>query len=321
MNIRQSPGNQYFRVILLTSIATTQVESGIFKHIDACLRKPIREESVHAAIREALNSREAHSAKRRILIVEDDVLSLELMKILLTKNGCAVTLAANGLEALEACARTPFDLIFMDLQMPDMDGFTTASKIRDMGEHGRCVPIIALTASNLAGDAYSKFNGKFTRMLAKPFEIATILCAIEEHTGKELDRDIPIAHEKRPPFVNVPEALRHFGLDQELFRQIFKEFQASLPGRLAEMEEAFFARDLTSLARIAHNLKGVAANVGAMQLSEASARLDEQSNLNDAEHIPGTLEEIRTMANMLEDNATYIIEEHLSSTSIPMREK
>lgn len=239
------------------------------------------------------------SPRGQILIVEDDPLSRELMRIVLNKYGYEVTQAANGSEAVTNCQRISFDMVFMDLQMPDMDGFATATKIREVEQPGKRVPIVALTASNISSLAYEHFKTEFERILTKPFEIPTILRAIEDFA--ELKNDERLVSDQ--PEINIREGLRHFGLDQEQYREIFDEFLESLTGRLEDMNGSLCKGDLNGLARHAHNLKGVSANVGVMRLSEAAARLDDASSEADARRIDQTLEEVASIMRILQNTA------------------
>lgn len=251
-----------------------------------------------------------------ILIVEDDALSLELMRNVLAKNGYEVTLASSGIEAVEACSRSAFDLIFMDLQMPGMDGFATAEKIREVEQtSGRRAPIVALTASNVSGRAYQYFKTEFSRILTKPFEIPTILQTIEDLTRQSGHRDEP------GEIMDIRSALPHFGLDVDQFREIFAEFQESLPGRLEDMERSLRENDLIGLARHAHNLKGVAANVGAMQLSNSASRLDDAADQADTTQIQKWLAQIRTDMRQLQENAQGAMDAFFENNSHTMREK
>ena len=319
-SMRARSGNRYIKIILIASASPTR--SGVVAHpgVDVILQRPTCEKDIRDLLAQVLGpvpSINASASSMCVLIVEDDGLSLELMRIILTKNGYQVELASTGMEAIEACKRKAFDLIFMDLQMPDMDGFITAAKIREAESEGRRVPIVALTASNISGQAHEKLSTEFARILAKPFQIQTILETIREFTGGQNGpEENNVAHETAR-IIDVQSALPHFGLDPEQYREILLEFQASLPSRMKDMEMDFRSRNIKDLARRAHNLKGVAANVGAMRLADLSARLDEVDDSAEDQFIREALDDIHASIQELQENAQETIDRFIPESAQP----
>ncbi len=110
----------------------------------------------------------------RVLVVEDNTINLRLAVMLLTKFGCQVDVAANGLEAVRMAAQFPFELIFMDCQMPVMDGFEATARIRLLPAPGCQVPIIALTAGAMAGDRERCLAAGMDDFLTKPILVAAL---------------------------------------------------------------------------------------------------------------------------------------------------
>lgn len=325
--IRQDPSLQNIKVLLLSSTPQSMdVASETNITVNACILKPVSASDIRAALQKALGftptSAGPTTPNRRILVVEDDELSQELMKILLTKHGYVVTLALNGLEALKIFKTGLFDLVLMDLQMPEMDGATTARRIREMEAGQSRIPIVALTASNIPTVASYKLSGEIDTILTKPFQIQNVLQVIESHIGNSTGQTTsPSVGTTTEPAVmlDIQNALPHFGLDAEQYREIFGEFQRSLSSRMAEMDEVFNTKDFTRLARLAHNLKGVAANVGAMQLSEFSAQLDEQCHDKQMSQIAQTLETMHILVEWLQTNAFHLIENYILSTPYQTR--
>lgn len=322
--MRARSGNRSLKIVLIASASPTRSGGITCPGVDVILQHPIGEKEISGLltqIPEAFPSVTAPASSMCILIVEDDNLSLELMRIILTKNGYQVELASTGLEAIEACKRKAFDLIFMDLQMPDMDGFTTAARIREAEAEDYRVPIVALTASNISRQAHEKLSTEFVRILAKPFQIHIILETIREFTGAQHSpEERNIAH-KNARVIDVQSALPHFGLDPEQYREILSEFRASLPCRIKEMEMDFQSGDRKNLARCAHNLKGVAANIGAMQLSELSARLDEVDDGTEDGYIRETLDDIRASIQELQEITQEMIDVFIPEAIQTMRDK
>src|SRR5512143_3474386 len=110
----------------------------------------------------------------RILVVDDDELNRRMMKILLTREGHHVDLASNGMEALDAVKYQKFDIVFMDLQMPTIDGIESSRRIREWENGGMHTFIVALTASYLPEEGQKLFEAGIDNYIAKPFEIEHI---------------------------------------------------------------------------------------------------------------------------------------------------
>ena len=120
-------------------------------------------------LRENEQNQFARLAGIRVLLVEDNTMNQELAKILLSRQGMEVTIADNGSEALQLLENAEFDCILMDLQMPVMDGYTAARKIREQPEYSN-LPIIALTANVMAGDREKTRDAGMNDHIGKPFD-------------------------------------------------------------------------------------------------------------------------------------------------------
>lgn len=112
--------------------------------------------------------------KLTVLVVEDHFINMELMKEMLDRLNCTVDTAENGIDALGHISRQNYDIIFMDLQMPEMDGFQTTKEIRNMQKGKRETPIIAITANAMQSDKQKCLDAGMDDYLAKPFEIQDI---------------------------------------------------------------------------------------------------------------------------------------------------
>jgi CheY-like chemotaxis protein len=110
----------------------------------------------------------------KILVVDDDVLNRRLMKVLLTHEGYQVDVAANGLEAFDAIKFQKFDIVFMDLRMPVMDGMEASRRIREWEEGGQHTFIVALTASYLPEEGHRLFEAGIDNYISKPFQMEHI---------------------------------------------------------------------------------------------------------------------------------------------------
>ena len=116
----------------------------------------------------------AKALSLKILVVDDDALGRRLMHLILTKEGHSVELAANGLEAVEAVKENRYDIVFMDLNMPDMDGLDASRKIRAWEKDDSHTFIVALTASYLPEIGESLFDAGMDNYISKPLDVAQV---------------------------------------------------------------------------------------------------------------------------------------------------
>ncbi|MCR9904618.1 ATP-binding protein [Vibrio alginolyticus] len=121
-----------------------------------------------------------------VLVVEDTIVNQKVVRIMLEKLGVRVSVANHGEEALQLCDQQPFDLIFMDCQMPVMDGFIATERIRKMGEWGKHVPIIALSANVIKEDQQHCFDVGMNEFVAKPVTKTRLQQIFEQHLPKVL---------------------------------------------------------------------------------------------------------------------------------------
>ena len=115
-----------------------------------------------------------------MLLAEDNAVNQKLARHLLGKLGCEVDVANNGMEALVQWSQRPYDAIFMDCQMPGLDGYQTTQRIRESGDHGRQIPIVAITASSMVGDRERCLAAGMTDYVSKPLhpnELRRVLLA------------------------------------------------------------------------------------------------------------------------------------------------
>lgn len=117
---------------------------------------------------------ERETSTLKILVVDDDVLNRRLMKVLLTHEGYQVDLASNGLEAFDAIKTQKFDIVFMDLRMPEMDGMEASRRIREWENGGQHTFIVGLTASYLPEEGPKMFEAGIDNYISKPFQMEHI---------------------------------------------------------------------------------------------------------------------------------------------------
>jgi CheY-like chemotaxis protein/HPt (histidine-containing phosphotransfer) domain-containing protein len=227
-----------------------------------------------------------------VLLAEDNPINQQVARAILGRAGYEVRLAGNGLQALKALQESAFDVVLMDCQMPEMDGFAATAALRRL-EHDhrkRRQPIVALTANAMTGDREQCIAAGFDDYLAKPFRNQELLDVIarwsragEQPGPKEGPAVAPPSPPRRAIAATVP-ALNRSMLEAALpddpaSRQGFldhlaKLYLADAPGRLAALEAAIAAGDAPRAREASHNLKCSSAALGAEALAALSAELE-----------------------------------------------
>jgi CheY-like chemotaxis protein/HPt (histidine-containing phosphotransfer) domain-containing protein len=222
----------------------------------------------------------------RILLAEDNVVNQRLAVRLVERLGHAVVVAGTARAALEALERERFDLVLMDLQMPDMDGLAALTAIRDLEARARTadwrppagssfspggrIPVIAVTAHAMQGDEERGLAAGMDGYVTKPIQPEALAAAIE----RWLPPEIPPAAKPTPAPVDLIAARRLAGGDEELRAEVAAMFMEGCRQYQAELREAVQAGDGVRIGRIAHTLKGAAGAVGATTAQELAAELE-----------------------------------------------
>lgn len=253
-----------------------------------------------------------NSQKPRVLLVDDDELSRRMMGLLLSEKGYNYDTASNGLEAIKAVQSQTYSVVLMDIQMPLMDGFEATTRIREWEANNQHVPIVALTAMLLEDEIQACSRAGMDGCIAKPFNTDTFFQVLEtyisEPKGPDIEKGLHLsAVADKLEVLDIQEALPRFGRDREIYRDFLNEFIDSLPERIDQFRTAFFAANFKELADRAHNLKGVAASIGAKQLSYLSQKLDRISQDGDPSEIQRTLEEIENHTQVFQSEAIDIL--------------
>jgi two-component system sensor histidine kinase/response regulator len=244
----------------------------------------------------------------KILVVDDDDLNRRMMHILLTREGHHVDLACNGMDALDAVKYHKFDIVFMDLQMPTMDGIEASRRIRAWENGGMHTYIVALTASYLPEQGQMLFEAGIDNYIAKPFEVEHIqrmLGLISSSPHRVFVHTAPVqTHEPAEIAVlDIQKGTQRVGGDTDTYKELLRDFVKELSKRVEGMERHLLDRNIDALSREAHNLKGVSSNLGAMELAECASQLDKQSNEGYTHRHEGLFLELKKAAKNLRRTA------------------
>ena len=258
----------------------------------------------------------------KILVVDDDVLNQRMMQLLLMREGHRVDLAFNGLEAFEAIKIQKYDLVFMDLQMPVMDGIEASHRIRTWENGGRHTFIVALTASYLPEEGHVLFEAGIDNYISKPFEMEQVQRLLKysfrARPSNSSDQSIIPGQELGPEKVlDTQTGIAQIGGDEATYRELLSDFVEGLPKRLQTIVHFYAKKDLVELSRAAHNLTGVAANLGASKLSACARELDKQSIEGYTESLNPLIQEIQlVVGQLLKVSNNFLAEKQISVESV-----
>ncbi|MGF1583293.1 MAG: PAS domain S-box protein [Gemmataceae bacterium] len=207
------------------------------------------------------------SEPRRILLAEDSKDNVQIISYYLESFGLEVVAVENGQLAVERALAEPFDLVLMDIQMPELDGYGAASSLR---EHKYQVPIVALTAHAMRGDREKCLRAGCTDYLTKPVErmqlFETLKKYIEYATIEEEDHAVNFAQHQKEPSDSGGSGT---------FKKLVQTYVGGLTTRLADMWRAFYEQNWASLQSHAHQMRGSSAMYGYGQLGETSHLIEE----------------------------------------------
>jgi len=248
----------------------------------------IPEKSDHISIPEnAIHSTDQRSIPT-ILAVDDNDANLKLVKVLIKELGINVVTAASGFEALTKWKLQKFDLIFMDVQMPGMDGIETTEKIRSFERGGQCIPIIALTAHALAEEKKTLLNKGFDDYLTKPISEKQLEEVILHRTGYQahpvpaihyIDDDIaqpikPSTRIKKAPCVDIALCVKLAAGKNDLAEELFSMLLEHLSSDNEAIQTHYEDNDNKTLLERVHKLHGATRYCGVPELQSASEKME-----------------------------------------------
>ncbi|MCG8427853.1 MAG: response regulator, partial [Chromatiales bacterium] len=272
-------------------------------------------------------ARELPRFEARILVVEDNVTNQEVAQGMLEKYGVHVDLVANGKEAIEALAQLPYDLVFMDCQMPIMDGYAATRKIRESHSpvQNHDIPIVAMTANAMQGDRERCIAVGMNDYIAKPVDTSKLLQALEQWLPNhskylvEPPHEAPTDTAETPPSLPKPNQvtpvtdsvfdydLLHQRLegDDELIRTVLKVFLTEMPEQIEELKAITQTGDMPQATSQIHKIKGTAANIGGTALSTHSVTMEQlgKAQQSDAfrQKIPELEEQFAALKTTIEE--------------------
>jgi two-component system sensor histidine kinase/response regulator len=295
-------------------------QSDLFDSLAAVLaRSPSDGASQRIVTRHAVH--EMRRSGRRILLAEDNLTNQHVAVGILRKLGLGAQVVANGAEALRALAADPYDLVLMDVQMPEMDGLEATRRVRDPGSAvlNHAVPIIAMTAHAMKGDRERCLAAGMDDYVTKPILPEALATALDRWLPREPPDTLPL---DRPPGSDAatPDGTAGSGTvvfdeagmlarlmgDAELARTVIDGFLADVPRLIEALRGCVEQGDLAGALRQAHTIKGASAAVGGEALRAVSAAVEAAATAGDAAGVASRLPDLESaFAQLRETMAAF----------------
>lgn len=377
--IRKHPQFGQLHIIMLSSMEIGTEQEWLDRGISFYLRKPFRQSELYNAIIHSLlgdrnpaissasalpSSTPAGKERNRqatpgsgsslqdrkhchVLLVEDTPVNQQVSLGLLGQEGINADLAENGVEALELWQKKQYDLILMDIQMPEMDGFEATQKIRESESGNTRIPIVALTAHAMSGDKERCLAHGMDDHLAKPLTRQALVDCLLKWLPASTDipahfipdaSTYPLLEDRTLPDLAIPDTASDAAeegqnnpdntdnpmsqpvLDQDTLGKLYEDlgcqsltpllttFSDSLPELAESIKSAAREENYEQLRKAAHRLKGSARSLGAWQTGALAEKLEEEARVNEFDKLSKTMEQL--------DPAIIALEKALQDKSI-----
>jgi len=222
-------------------------------------------------------------AKPKILVADDNAVNQKVALLMLNSLGYLGDVVGNGTEVLEALRREPYDLILMDVQMPEMDGFEATRHIRKNWNPGEGPYIIAMTANAMRGDREACLEAGMDDYLSKPIRKNEMQIAIEkcEVKNSEIENESSAVETASFDFTVLDELAEFSPEDADgIIGELITIFFDDVPERLAILHKAEAENDIEQINQTAHTLKGMCATLGTVKMAALAASIEERARSN-----------------------------------------
>ncbi len=339
--IRSQPQYGDIRIMVLTS-AGQRGDGDRCKEIgiEAYLTKPVKQGILRNALYRALSSGSAKNNNRNelitrhsladgkprlnILLAEDNLVNQRLALKLLEKRGHSVTVVDDGEQAVKMYKMEPFDLILMDVQMPNMDGLSATQAIRELEKDtNKRITIIAMTAHAMKGDREKCLDAGMDEYISKPIKPRELFLTIEKFAQLSSGRtgqtggDTVSYDTQDGRIFDKKAALERVDGDEEILHEVVNLFLSDCGNLLSKIRQAVESDDFDALRRTAHTLKGAAGNIGAESVYSTAYQLEnisENRNAKEADKTVSTLqEELNKLVPLLKSMAREGTDAHIDS--------
>ena len=279
--------------IALNNTSPSLQEALIASGAISCMSKPLSPGTLSRALQPiieaqaeklTLNAPIGKILPIKVLAVDDNEANLKLIKALLSEQVAEVVEAENGMLAIELCKEETFSLIFMDIQMPVMDGISALKEIKKLANNNN-TPIIAVTAHALSGEREKMHQQGFSAYMTKPIDETMLRHIIYEYCdfnhlvnsmAPVISRNTINLIEQHTKVFDWPLALKRSANKANLAKEMFLGLVESLPEIQLSIREAIDVQDITQIKRLVHKLNGACCYTGAQNLAKITAELETQ---------------------------------------------
>jgi CheY-like chemotaxis protein len=283
------PGKPSDAAIVLTDLGTGETEPATR---GVPVTKPVRISRLHTAVLEALGEATGSPAEReaqrrapvqtkslRILLADDNEVNRQVGLLILEQAGYTADVASNGREVIEALRRKKYDVVLMDVQMPEMDGWEATREIHRVWAAGDRPRIVALTANASEEDRERSTAAGMDDYLTKPLRVAALRAVLEKSAPAEpapaAPASVPAGFD--PSVLASLKAVERPGRPN-MMKSLIDLYLKRLPGHVAGIEQALKKRDADTLHREAHSLKGSSLTLGASRIAELCSKLQQAAS-------------------------------------------
>ncbi len=240
----------------------------------------------------------------KILLVDDNQVNQQVAREMLKSAGCRVELAQNGHEAIEKATTKDFDLIFMDIQMPEMDGVTATQKLKKMNLP-KLPPIVAMTAYGMELDRDRFLSQGMDDYLSKPIKSHKLVSKVRKWVGGVPDQEQPVDennnHQLSILNQEIISQLRKYS-GPEMVREILKDFERETQEQLDQCLQSLKEEDYHTILRDLHTLKGSAGTLGAEKLADKAKQVEGDLKEQKYQKAPVGLQELNKIFKEFQDN-------------------
>jgi len=259
---------------------------------------------------------DAESRKQaKILLAEDNMVNQMVAQGILKKLGYSCDAVADGNEAVKALELINYDIVLMDCQMPEMDGYEATIEIRNplSAVLNHAVPVIALTAHALPSNRDRCFDAGMDDVLTKPIDPATLAEKLRYFLSEELYRHKSSnggrneEHSSNDHPINLEEFTKRLGGDQDVVTEVLKLIPDSIRENIDILTRAVESLAFDTIARTAHLIKGIAANIEAHPLRSAASQLEDEANEQNSSALKRLVETVLNHATAVVESVESIL--------------
>ena len=270
--------------------------------------KPVNSKKVKEVVK--LSQNQFYHKIPEILIVDDNLVNREVAGEILKKSGCKVDLAADGLEAIFKARKNSYDIIFMDIQMPEMDGIEATKQIKKMNLHPEPV-VIAMTAYSMKEDEDRFLKQGLDDYLAKPIRAQNLIAKVKQRFQLEQAREPGKVINVIPEIssiinLEVVEQLKKYGGKQLVFNA-FKEFEEEAKTQISECKSALKMADYETIRSHLHTLKGTAGTLGITHVASGATAIEARLKKKDYSKLKADFSDLSNRFVEFQQNFTNII--------------